>query len=200
MTATPPLAERKRREARRRIIEAADELFLTRGFDHVSVTDIAERAEVGRTTFFRHFGDKQEVVFARQQELFDAITSATQQETTSRTGTATEALRQLQPLFLQLCERLTADADGYERHYRLIEQHPELRARNAVKNHQIADLFADLLARRGFEPAVARFAAETALACYQTARRLDGGPHTMVAQVGAAFDQALRLGSEPGDA
>jgi Bacterial regulatory proteins, tetR family len=40
------------------VIQAAQELFLERGFDGVSVGDIAERAEVGRTTFFRHFGDK----------------------------------------------------------------------------------------------------------------------------------------------
>ena len=71
---TPPLSlvERKQRQARQRIIEAARELFLERGFDGVSVGDIAERAEVGRTTFFRHFGDKQEVVFANEQELMAA--------------------------------------------------------------------------------------------------------------------------------
>jgi hypothetical protein len=63
MTPPLPLVERKQRQARQRIIEAARELFLERGFDGVSVGDIAERAEVGRTTFFRHFGDKQEVVF-----------------------------------------------------------------------------------------------------------------------------------------
>jgi hypothetical protein len=40
---------------------------LAHGFDKVSVSDIAERAEVGGTTFFRYFGDKQEVVFAKQQ-------------------------------------------------------------------------------------------------------------------------------------
>jgi len=75
---TPPLSlvERKQRQARQRIIEAARELFLERGFDGVSVGDIAERAEVGRTTFFRHFGDKQEVVFAKEQELLDAIAAA----------------------------------------------------------------------------------------------------------------------------
>ena len=47
--------------------------LLARGFGGVSVGDIAERAEVGRTTFFRHFGDKQEVVFANEQALLDAI-------------------------------------------------------------------------------------------------------------------------------
>ncbi len=76
MTPPLPLVERKQRQARQRIIDAARELFLERGFDGVSVGDIAERAEVGRTTFFRHFGDKQEVVFANEQELLDTITAA----------------------------------------------------------------------------------------------------------------------------
>ncbi|WP_244256171.1 helix-turn-helix domain-containing protein [Rathayibacter sp. VKM Ac-2760] len=65
-TASLSLVERKQRAARGRIIEAADAPFSERGFDSVSVTDIAERAEVGRTTFFRHFGDKTEVVFAKE--------------------------------------------------------------------------------------------------------------------------------------
>jgi AcrR family transcriptional regulator len=66
MASTPPLVERKQRAARERIVRAATELFAERGYSKVSVSDIAERAEVGRTTFFRHFGDKQEVVFARE--------------------------------------------------------------------------------------------------------------------------------------
>jgi AcrR family transcriptional regulator len=74
MDAARPLVARKQKAARQRILVAAAELFAERGFDGVSVSDIAESAEVGRTTFFRHFGDKQEVVFAREQDLLDALT------------------------------------------------------------------------------------------------------------------------------
>src|ERR1019366_8771856 len=96
---TPPLSlvERKQRQARQRIIEAARELFLERGFDGVSVGDIAERAEVGRTTFFRHFGDKQEVVFANEQELLDTITAARQADSTPAPRGATEAVEPPRP-------------------------------------------------------------------------------------------------------
>ena len=99
---TPPLSlvERKQRQARQRIIDAARELFLERGFDGVSVGDIAERAEVGRTTFFRHFGDKQEVVFANEQELLDTITAARQADSTPAPRGATEAVEQLRPIVL----------------------------------------------------------------------------------------------------
>src|ERR1700722_18994898 len=102
MTPPRPLVERKRRQARQRIIQAAEELFLARGFDEVSVGDIAERAEVGRTTFFRHFGDKQEVVFAKWQELLETIAAAGQAEGTAARN-ATEAVEQLRPVVLSLC-------------------------------------------------------------------------------------------------
>ena len=43
--AHPPLVERKQRQARERIVRAAEELFQEHGFDAASVSDIAERAE-----------------------------------------------------------------------------------------------------------------------------------------------------------
>src|SRR3569833_3982825 len=73
MNQRPSLRERKQKQAREQIVEAAFELFAARGFTDVTVTDIAERAEVGRTTFFRYFGDKQEVVFSGEQQLLDHL-------------------------------------------------------------------------------------------------------------------------------
>ena len=179
MTPPLPLVERKQRQARQRIIDAARELFLERGFDGVSVGDIAERAEVGRTTFFRHFGDKQEVVFAKEQELLDTITAAGQADGTPAPRGATGAVEQLRPVLLALCAQATADPEAYTRHFQLIEQHPELRARDAVKTQQVADKLSELLIHRGSDEATARFAAQIALACYQTARRLGNNPRTL---------------------
>lgn len=48
------LWDRKRRRAEEAIRKAALELFSERGYDQASVTEIAERAKVGRTTFFRY--------------------------------------------------------------------------------------------------------------------------------------------------
>src|ERR1035438_3472423 len=114
---TPPLSlvERKQRQAGQRSVEAARELFLERGFDGVSVGDIAERAEVGRTTFFRHFGDKQEVVFANEQELLDTITAARQADSTPAPRGATEAVEQLRPVVLALCAPATANPQARAR-------------------------------------------------------------------------------------
>jgi AcrR family transcriptional regulator len=195
MTPPLPLVERKQRQARQRIIEAARELFLERGFDGVSVGDIAERAEVGRTTFFRHFGDKQEVVFANEQELLDTVAAADRADGTPAPRNATEALEQLSPVLLNLCAQATADPDAYTRHFQLIEQHPELRARDAVKMQQIADKLSDLLIHRGSDEATARFAAQIALACFQTAKRLGNDPRTLVGETQAALRRALTLGT-----
>ena len=195
MTPPLPLVERKRRQARQRIIQAAEELFLARGFDEVSVGDIAERAEVGRTTFFRHFGDKQEVVFAKEQELLETIAAASQAEGTAAARSATEAVEQLRPVVLALCAQAAADPEAYARHFQLVEQHPELRARDAVKKQQIADKLSDLLIHRGSDEATALFAGQVALACYQTAKRLGNNPHTLEDETRAAFRRVLTLGT-----
>jgi AcrR family transcriptional regulator len=195
MTPPPSLVERKQRQARRRIIEAARELFLERGFDGVSVGDIAERAEVGRTTFFRHFGDKQEVVFANEQELLDTITAAGQADGTPAPRGATGAGEKHRPVVLALCAQATADPEAYTRHFQLIEQHPELRARDAVKMQQIADKLSELLMHRGSDEATARFAAQIAIACYQTAKSLGNNPRTLADETQAAFGRALTLGT-----
>jgi AcrR family transcriptional regulator len=190
-----PLVERKRRQARQRIIQAAHELFLERGFDDVSVGDIAERAEVGRTTFFRHFRDKQEVVFAREQELLDTIAAAGQADDTPAPRSTSEAVEQLRPVLLTLCAMATADPEAYTRHFELIEQHPELRDRDAAKSQQIADKLSELLVRRGADGATAVLAGQIALACYQTARRLGNEPHTLVDETRGALRRTLALGT-----
>jgi AcrR family transcriptional regulator len=195
MTPPLPLVERKRRQARQRIIEAARELFLERGFDDVSVGDIAERAEVGRTTFFRHFGDKQEVVFAKEQELLDTIAAAGQADGIPAPRSAAEAVEQLCPILLALCAQATADPEAYTRHFQLVEQHSELRDRDAVKTQQIADKLSELLIHRGADDATAVLAGQVALACYQTAKRLGNNPHTLVDDTRDAIRQALTLGT-----
>ncbi|MQY18793.1 TetR/AcrR family transcriptional regulator [Nocardia macrotermitis] len=197
MTSPRPLVERKQRQARARIIEAAQELFRDRGFDGVSVGDIAERAEVGRTTFFRHFGDKQEVVFAKEQELLETITAASRADDIAAARNVTEAIEQLRPILLTICTRAAADPEGYTRHFQLIAQHPELRDRDAAKVQQIADKLGDLLVNRGSDEPTARFAAHIAIACYQTVKRLGNNPHTLVDDIRAALEQVLTLGTEP---
>ncbi len=190
-----PLVERKRRQARARIVQAAEELFFARGFDDVSVSDIAERAEVGRTTFFRHFSDKQEVVFAKEQQLLEMITAAGQADDFVPVNDMTEAVEQLCRLVLAMCARATADPEDYARHFRLVEQTVDLRARDALKMQEFAGQLIDVLINRGADPTVAASAAYVALGCYLTARSLGNDPRTLVDDTQAAFDRILKLGT-----
>jgi AcrR family transcriptional regulator len=195
----PPLSlvERKQLAARNRIIEAADALFAERGFDGVSVTDIAERAEVGRTTFFRHFVDKTEVVFAKEQAMFDAITDAASAVWTpaQSVGSLAGALSALEPLVIQLCKHATADLAAYERHTLLLEAHEGLRAREALKNQYISKELAKVLLKHDAPPAVATTAAQLALACYYSGRILATAPSDLVTKTRAAFRSTLAMNS-----
>ncbi len=189
------LVERKQRQARQRIVEAADELFALRGFDDVSVSDIAARAEVGRTTFFRYFGDKTEVLFAKEQAMLDAIALAGQDDSIGAAHDSRTAIEQLRPIVLELCERAAVELDAYDRRSRLLEQHIELRARDALKTQQVAAKLAEVLQRRGTEERIAVFAAQIALACYETARRSGRTAKELVRETEAAFTEALTLGA-----
>jgi AcrR family transcriptional regulator len=192
-----PLTERKRLQARERIVRAADELFSERGFAAVSVADIADRADVGRTTFFRHFGDKQEVVFAQEQELMATI--ATQEQSSAPApSTPEQAIAQLRDVVVALCAQATQDPTSYTRHYEFVEQTPELRARDALKMQQFADQLAELLRVRGADVDTALFASQIALACYQTAKgRTGNDPQSLVPETRAVFQQTLNLGGVP---
>lgn len=187
------LRERKRRLARERIIEAADELFAANGFDSVSVTDIAARADVGRTTFFRYFGDKAEVVFAHEEEMLERITQFAARESVGPARTAAEAVEQLRTIVAALCDYASDNIEGYALHYELVEKHLELRAHDALKTQLIADRFTQLLVGRGTSESIAVFASEIALACYQTARRRATSPSRLGAETRAAFDQLAAL-------
>ncbi|RKT02519.1 TetR family transcriptional regulator [Streptomyces sp. 3211.6] len=62
MTEHLGLRERKKQKTRQTIFEAALHLFLTRGFDEVSIVEIAEAAEVSKRTLFTYFPTKEDLV------------------------------------------------------------------------------------------------------------------------------------------
>src|SRR5260370_24143208 len=55
--------------ARERLVVGAVDLFTERGYDATTVAQIAERAGVTKSTFFRHFPDKRELLVAGQETL-----------------------------------------------------------------------------------------------------------------------------------
>ena len=60
-------------EARGRLAQAAFDLFDVRGYEQTTVEDITERAGLGRTTFFRHYRSKEDVIFPDHDRLLDQI-------------------------------------------------------------------------------------------------------------------------------
>jgi AcrR family transcriptional regulator len=70
------LRERKKAQTREDLYEAARESFRARGFDHVTIDEIAEHAGVSRRTFFRYFPTKEAVVFPHQADRVQAFREA----------------------------------------------------------------------------------------------------------------------------
>lgn len=70
------LRERKKRQTRDAIAAAAAELFAERGFDAVTVDDVARRADVSRQTVFNYYPSKEQMLFDRDDEVEAALLAA----------------------------------------------------------------------------------------------------------------------------
>jgi AcrR family transcriptional regulator len=193
------LRDRKRRRAEEAIRRAALELFSERGYDQVSVTEIAERAEVGRTTFFRYFGDKQEVLFPDSEQESAAALADALAPGTDIGSSLPAALRAARSVVAAFVGHITSDAAGYELHERLVREHPDLYARSLVKQRRYADMLTAQLLRWGADGVIARQAAELGLACYYAARAESAGdPRTLPQHLARAFDRLeLQLSALP---
>jgi AcrR family transcriptional regulator len=66
--APPGRRERKKAQTRKLISDTATRLFIERGFDHVTVKEVADAADVSPTTVFKHFPVKEALVFDEDPE------------------------------------------------------------------------------------------------------------------------------------
>lgn len=187
------LRERKQRRTREAIIAAAMALFAERGFDAVTVTDIASRAEVGRSTFFRYFADKQEVLFADDAELLAQLVAAceaTAGPLAPLGASLADALVVARAGLLALTRRIAEQSQWLELRARLVEMHPELQARQLVKERGYVAAGVEILLRHGAAREIASLAAGLAAACFAAghAQTLSTGQ-----QLPATVDEAFRL-------
>ncbi|HEY3743339.1 MAG TPA: helix-turn-helix domain-containing protein [Bryobacteraceae bacterium] len=70
------LREKKRREVRERISNVATRLFAERGFDAVSVEEVARAAEVSKATVFNHFECKEDLLLDRSPLMMEHLKGA----------------------------------------------------------------------------------------------------------------------------
>jgi AcrR family transcriptional regulator len=76
----PSRHERHRLQTRQKLIESTLQLVLEKGFDSITIQDITGRADLGRGTFYIHFKDKEEVVWAAYQNSFQALEQEAHQQ------------------------------------------------------------------------------------------------------------------------
>ncbi|MEU4659611.1 helix-turn-helix domain-containing protein [Streptomyces sp. NPDC023723] len=142
--------------AAERLANAALDLFAERGYENTTVIDIAQRAGLGKTTFFRHFQDKREVLFGggtMDELLVEAIAAAPPAATPLQAvGHALDAAGA--KVFTPARRAFIA------RRQTVIDANPELREREALKNLALVASMTGALSRRGAPELTARVAAE----------------------------------------
>jgi AcrR family transcriptional regulator len=70
-TKRPGLRERKKQQTRQTISDIATGLFMLRGFDQVTLAEVAEAANVSVNTIFNYFSTKEELFFDRAEEVLE---------------------------------------------------------------------------------------------------------------------------------
>jgi AcrR family transcriptional regulator len=151
--------------ARQRLVLAALDLFTEQGYDNTTVIQIAERAGLTKATFFRHFADKREVLFAGQEAhsrlLADGAAAAPDSATPLEAAAAA-------------LDALTASFTAEQREFgprllKVIADNPELQERAMFKGAVLAAALGSALGKRGVPDLTASLAAELGVRAFYRA-------------------------------
>src|ERR1700739_3177254 len=82
------LRERKKARNRRHIADTAAQLFAERGYEHVTVTDVARAAEVAEQTVYNYFPAKENLVTDREEQVQDRLCGLIRSRPPGSTATA----------------------------------------------------------------------------------------------------------------
>src|SRR5262249_16325071 len=135
------LRERKKERTRALIAETARRMFVERGFEAVSVAEIAREAEVSAATVFNYFPAKEERVYNGREALEEQMLAAVRDRAEGESIAAAFAGFISRPRGL-LASRDPEEVEGLAGISRMIASSPALLARE----RQIFDAYADSLA------------------------------------------------------
>ncbi|XKK61141.1 TetR/AcrR family transcriptional regulator [Streptomyces sp. ARC32] len=152
--------------AEQRLKRAALELYLERGYDHVTVTDIAERAGLTRRSYFRYFPDKREVLFGGSEHLPPALADAV----LAADPDAAPLTAALDALTL-VGTRLVEQVQGAAERRAVIDASPELQERERTKGAAVTRAIRNALVQRQVEAETAELVAQLATVAFGNALR-----------------------------
>jgi AcrR family transcriptional regulator len=162
-------------DARGRLERAALELYGERGFEQTTVAEIAGRAGLTERTFFRHFPDKREVLFAGSTIMRDRIVSAV----VGAPGAVTPIEAVAAGLDAVAGVFALERREHSRRRQAVIAANAELRERELIKMASYSAALADALRSRGLGEPAASLTAEIGIAIFKIAfeRWLDEANH-----------------------
>lgn len=145
-----------------RLTEAAMALFAERGYAKTTVGEIAERAGLTERTFFNHFTDKREVLFAGSEQFSRQIVDA------ARAAPKAQApLDVVLSAYQSMNDFFEARRAFARKRSELIAGQPELQERELIKMMTVAAAIIEVLKQRGTSASSASLAAETASAIFR---------------------------------
>jgi AcrR family transcriptional regulator len=175
--------------SRAAVVAAALELFAEQGFDQTSVEQIARAAGVSRSTFFRQFGGKDDVVFADHELLLEHLREFLAQPHEDPWAAVCEA-----SVFVY--GHFAADPELARRRYAVVRGVPALRDREIVMVFRYERLFDEYLRASlpGLDPidAVGFSALVTAVHNHVLRRLIRGPKKVPVSVLRTALDDARR--------
>lgn len=142
-----PLRERKKRATRRRISDIATQLFGERGFDAVTVAEVARAADVSAMTVFNYFPRKEDLFLDRIPEAADLLATAVRERAPEEPPLT--ALRRLTLRLLDERHPLSAVGENYVPFLRIVIGSPALRARAREGVEEVEAALAAALADTG---------------------------------------------------
>ncbi|MFG3547277.1 TetR/AcrR family transcriptional regulator [Streptomyces sp. NPDC047725] len=133
------LRERKKRQTRQGISDVATGLFLERGFEAVTVAEVAEAANVSVNTVYNYFPAKEDLFLDRSRGVVDRLSRWVRGRRDGESA-ARAVLRELREEVETVSPRVGL-MDGYARFMKVVQDSPALRSRMwAIGQEVLSDL------------------------------------------------------------